>query len=279
MEEKTKKGKMTKSQFQWKVLRFIIIAYVVVMIIATMIRSVLEEKRSVEEKIGNLEPYGIAVKQALMIREYAITPYVNLLKQGNLQAAYDMLTDEYREFVPYEEYLKTIEEIDFETFEMSEIKMKTAGTYIAGVVYEKNGEKIETEYLLFEAPYNEKVIKISPERFIHSYQDLTFEEDNVELKLEYCAIYNDHIDIKATLKNKSLFQDMTFSYINVGYDKNINKESEVEIKLAPGEQQQLEIKYKASYFIPNNIKVKRILDAETLRTYTFYFENSNEKNK
>jgi len=274
MTEETKKRKTTKSQFQWKVLRFILIAYLVVFIISTMINSLLKEEKSIAAKIGNLEPYGISVKESLYVREYTISPYTALLKQGKTQEAYAMLTEEYQNFVPYEEYLKTIDGIDFKTFEMANIKMKTEGTYVAGVVYEKNGEKIETEYLLFENPYNEKSIKISPDRFIHSYQDLKFEEDNVELRLEVCAIYNNHITIKAILQNKSLFQDMTFNYVNVGYDKTTNKEESIDLILAPGEEKTLEFEYKTNYFVPNNIKIKRILDEDTLRTYTFYFEDS-----
>ena len=57
--------------------------------------------------------------------------------------------EEYRKAFSYEEYLKTLEGIDFETFDMKEIKIKAENTYIATMVYEKAGEKTETDYLLY----------------------------------------------------------------------------------------------------------------------------------
>ena len=277
MAEKTKKKKITLSQFQWKVFRFLTITLMVVLILAGMIRSAVKDERNIAAKIGFSESIGISVKDALHIKEYCITPYVEYLKAGEFNEAYDMLSEEYRNYVSYEMYLKTIEGIDFETFEMASVEARTQGTYIAQIVYTQNGKEIEEEYLLFVNMNNSKLITISPNRFVYSYQDLNFQQDGIELTLNECVIYTDHIKMEAIIKNKSLFKDMKFNYISVGYGKTINKAEEIDLTLAPGEQKVIEIEYETAYYVPNNIKIKRVMDEETIRTYTFYFENSKEE--
>ena len=155
---------------------------------------------------------------------------------------------------------------------MKEIKLKAEGTYVATVVYERNGEEKETDYLLYLNELNPKIITISPNKFIYNFGNLKFKMDGLELKLEECNIYTDSIKMTAIIKNTSLFDTMTFTNIGVGYGENINKSQNVEFALKPGEMKEIEIDYETDYYIPNNIKIKRKMNEETLRTYTFYFE-------
>lgn len=271
---KNKKEKMTNSQFQWKILKFLFFAYVIVLAIWLFTSNMLKGKKDIYEKIGYLEPYSISIKDALNIKNYTIIPYAGYILSGDTASAYDMLTEEYKDIVPYEEYINTLEGIDFYTFDMKEIKMKAEGTYVATIVYEKNKEKYETEYLLYLNEVNPKIIKISPNKFIYNFGDLKFKKDNIELKIHSCNIFTDSIRMKVELKNTSMFDTMEFKNIGVGYGEATNKPYNVEITLKPGEKKEIEIVYDTNYFLPNNIKVKRLLDENTLRTYTFYFENA-----
>lgn len=266
--------KLTKIQWQMKILKFLVVTLIITIVFWLLLEKFLKDDRSIYQKIGSLQPYSATIKEALIVKGYSIMPYADKIKAGNTQAAYDMLTEEYKSVVSYENYLKTLEGIDFSTFDMKEIKIKAEGTYVAKVVYMQNGEQKETEYLLYSNEKTPELITMSPNKFIYSYQNLKFDMNGVELSLKYCNIYTDHIELNASIKNKSFFDTMTFSSIGIGYGETINKNETVEFTLAPGEEKEVEINYETNYFLPNNIKIKRNIENETLRTYTFYFEDS-----
>lgn len=269
-----KKQKLTKSQFQKKTFKFLFIAYLVVIVVWAIISNYITDKKTIYDKIGTMAPSSISIKDALNIKGYGVLPYIDFIKAGDTKSAYDMLTEEYRKAFSYEEYLKTLEGIDFETFDMKEIKIKAENTYIATMVYEKAGEKTETDYLLYLNHINPKIITISPNKFIYSYNGLKFKMNNIELTLQNCNIYTDNIKITALIKNTSLFDKMEFTNVGVGYGESINKAQDINFTIEPGETKEIEIEYDTNYYIPNNIKIKRMLDKDTVRTYTFYFEDT-----
>lgn len=270
--EINKKIKTTKRQF--KLLKFVFFAYIIVLVIWLAINNYIGNERSIYQKIGSREPYSISVKDALSIKNYAIIPYSNYLKSGDTLSAYNMLTEEYKKEVSHEDYIKSIKGIDFETFDMKEIKMKADGTYVATIVYERDKEQKETQYLLFLNEINPKIIKISPNKFIYSYKDLKFKENNVELTVNGCNIYTDTINLSVTIKNKAMFDTMSFRNVGVGYGEKLNKLENVEFTLKPGEAKEITVEYETNYFIPNNIVLKRLIDGDTIRTYTFYMDES-----
>jgi len=269
-----KKQKLTKSQFQKKTFKFLFIAYLVVIVVWAIISNYITDKKTIYDKIGTMAPSSISIKDALNIKGYGVLPYIDFIKAGDTKSAYDMLTEEYRKAFSYEEYLKTLEGIDFETFDMKEIKIKAENTYIATMVYEKAGEKTETDYLLYLNHINPKIITISPNKFIYSYNGLKFKMNNIELTLQNCNIYTDNIKITALIKNTSLFDKMEFTNVGVGYGESINKAQDINFTIEPGETKEIEIEYDTNYYIPNNIKIKRMIDKDTVRTYTFYFEDT-----
>ena len=275
MEKTSKKKKITKKEFLKKLFKGLFLGYIVVMIAMFVINGLLKDERNIYKKIGSMEPYSISIKDALNIKSYGFETYVSYLKNNDTKSAYKMLTEEYKKIISYESYLKTLENINFDTFDMKEIKMKTTNTYVATIVYEKNDVDVETKYLFYLNEINPKIITISPDNFIYGYKNTKFKMDGVELYVEECIAYIDTVRLNATLKNTSLFETMEFTNIGVGYDESINKNENIDITLAPGEERELNIEYSTNYYIPNNVKLKRFKDEETLRTYTFYFEKIN----
>lgn len=274
MQNQTKAAKEIKrNKRQKKILKWIVIAYVIVIAIWMVLEYFVEEPVNIHEKIGSSEPYSISIKDALYIKAYSILPYVEHIQAGEYNAAYKMLSLEYREYLSYDEWLKTLEGIDFSTFDMKEIKMKAPETYVATVVYEKNGEWLETEYLLYANPYNANLITISPNQFIVCYQDLKFHKDNIRIEIQECLVTSQTIKLTAVIENTSLFSSMTFSSVGMGFDNSLNLEESVDFTLEPGEKKIIEIEYDVNYYVPNNIKIKRVLNEDTLRTYTFYFSS------
>lgn len=272
--QKNEKDNKKTSKVQWKILKFIFIAYIIVIGIWTIMNTYKEDTGDIYERIGSMQPSSISIKDALKIKGYAIMPYADYIKKGDTKSAYNMLSDDYKEYITYEDYLNEIAGIDFETFDMKEIKIKSEGTYVATIVYEKNKEEIETEYLLYLNPANPKIITISPDKFIYNFKDLNFSVNNVRFEVNDCTIYSDKIYLNAIVKNSSLFETMKFSNVGVGYGENVSKPQNVDIVLEPGEEKNIEIEYETNYYIPNNIKIKRVIDEDTLRTYTLYFEDA-----
>lgn len=273
MEEKNKKAKR-KSKLKKKIVKFFLFLVIILIAISAVANNYIGDNRSIYTKIGSMEPASVSIKDALTKKGYAIMPYADYLKAGDTKSAYDMLSKEYKKAVSYDEYLKTIEDINFETFDMKQIKLKAEGTYVATVVYEENGEKKETDYLLYSNEINPNIITISPNKFICNFSNLKFKMDNVEFKINNCNIYTDNIKLNLTLKNTSLFDTATFTNIGVGYGENTSKTQNMEVILKAGESKELELEYETNYYVPNNLKVKRLMDENTLRTYTFYFEKS-----
>ena len=275
--KKKKKEKMTKKKFLVKFFRFILISYILVIIISTIISNTIKKQEDIVARIGTNEPYSISIKDALYIKAYCIEPYIELLKESNYQEAYKMLTTEFQEVTSYEEYLNSIQGIDFNTFEMKNIKMKAEGTYVADIMYKRNDIEEETKYLLYVSPYNSEVIAISPNQFIYSYNNLNFKIDKLELNIQECNINIDSVKLKMRIKNKATFENVKISSIGVGYSDAANREETVELLIKPGEEKEVEINYETNYYVPNNIKIKRILEEDTIRTYTLYFKDADKK--
>lgn len=271
---KTKKKKMTKSQFQKKVLKTVLFAYILFLIVNIAMDKFGVKEKNIYEKIGYMSPYSVTMKDALQLELYGPTKFADYIKMGNKKAAYNMYTEEYRKMVSYDEFLKKIENIDFETFDMKQIKMKAQGTFVATVVYDKNGVREEENYLLYLDELNPEIITISPESFIYTFEDLNFKMDGIKLNVKKCDVYIDNIKLVATLKNNSLFDTMTFTNMGLGYGEAMNSPQNVDITLKPGEEQEIELEYEANYYVPDNIKIKRVKDDDTLRTYTFYFDKA-----
>lgn len=273
--ENKKREKTT--QFQWKILRFIVIAYIVVFIVAGIINNYTKKEKNIMEKIGTTELYSVSIKDAMNVNIYGTLLYKDYIKEQRFEDAYNMLTSEYKEVVSYEDFLKSIECIDFDTFRVETIKMKTEGTYVLDVVYDRNGTEKTTQYLVYVNPYNPEKMTISPNKFIYSYRNLNFEKDQIEVRLQECNIFTDKIKMSIVVKNKSIFKDMEFISLGAGFGNAMNKQDSIELILKPGEEKLLEVEYDVNYYMPNNIKLKRILNKETLRTYTFYFEEGEKK--
>ncbi len=228
--------------------------------------------KSIYERIGTYEPYSTTAKDALFVKAYGLDSYVDGLLAGDYEYAYGRLSEDYRNFFSYEDYQKTLEGIDFSTFEVQSIKLKAENTYVADVSYKRNGETEETTYLLYKNQYHSENITISPDKFIYAYQNMNFENNPLAIAIKECAMYTDHIELEVTVKNQSSKENIELSTLILGYTEGVNLHEDISCILKPGEERKLFYTIQTNYYLPNNIKIKRKLDEETLRTYTFYFE-------
>lgn len=271
---KKAKEKLTVSQVEWKVLRFFLIAFLVVFLVKAILDQTIEENMNIEQKLGSYSPYSISIQDSLLIKTYHLDPYFQCIQEGNTQEAYEKLTDEYRKVISYDAYVESLEGIDASTFDVAEIKMKSDQVYVASVVYQKNGVTENVDYLLFKTGNSIESMKISPDNFIIGYENLKFHADSIDLVVNACIVYTNQITMNVYVKNTSWFKTLEFQNVGVGYDDVMDREEDTPFTLAPGEEKIMEISYDVDYYIPNNIRLKRLLDEKTIRTYTFYFEEA-----
>ena len=116
-ESKDTNKEINRLQFQWKLIKKVFVLFIIVMITSIYANKYTVNEKSIYQKIGSSSLYSAQVKEAYIIKEYGVTPYINMINSGDYVSAYSMLSDEYKDALTYEEYLKTINGIDFKTFE------------------------------------------------------------------------------------------------------------------------------------------------------------------
>ena len=283
-----KKGsKSTKILVKLYLIIFILLA--VLYFLNKFVDNHTVNSKSIYALIGNNVSVSVGSKTSLLIREYSIIPFAEFLKMGDYESAYNMCTEEYQEYFSLDDFRSTFSQIDPNSIELEEVQAKTDYCYEAKVVYRILGEKItytnasgetietkgkqyETTYMLFPNEFKSEIIKISPNKFLFGYKNQSFKNNGIELNVEKCLVYTDHMELKAKLKNVSLFSKVAVKSVGLGYEDGLLRTFNVDKSLAKDEEIKIEHTITdTNFFLPNNIKIDRIMNEKKLRTYTFYF--------
>lgn len=257
-----------------KLLKFLIVACVVVWLTRFVLDTNLFDDTKIQKRINSSLPLSVTMADALYIKNYSINAYVAFLMQGETQKAYSMLTEEYQSYKKYNEYLETIEGIDFSTFNLKEVKMISENTYVAPVEYERNGELEETDYLVLVNKVNNKNMKIAPDRFLYEFtEEINFSEDSIKFTVEKCVVNSDTIKMTVKIKNSNWFEKVNIREIGIAFSENESKTKSIkECILNPNESQSFEIELESNYYVPKYLKVVRNIDEKVNRTYMFALE-------
>jgi hypothetical protein len=171
-----KSGKEKNKKFFNKVkvyLKFVAGAYIVLIIALILIKSTNDEKKNIYYKIGQNSLASVTMKDAYTIREIVIKPFAAMGKNKDYKTMYSMLTNEYKRFKTYDEYVQTLEDIDWDTFAMESIKSKEENAYEARITYRRgkeekveDKEEVHTTYMLYNSTFASDVFTISPDGYI-----------------------------------------------------------------------------------------------------------------
>lgn len=263
----SKSSKRLKSFFG-----FILIAYIVVFVIKYSINKFALGKKDIYEKIGNGVSVSIHTLDAYKIKEYSIKRYANYILKNDYESAYNMLSDEYRAYYDIDGFKEQIQGIDFSTIDMKDIKAKSDYCYIANVEFKRNGELVETTYILYSNEYNTESFTISPDKFLCSYRNQDFKKDGIHLHIDSCLVYIDEIKLVGTISNESWFSDMEFNGIDISYGYTMNSKKDLNLSLKKDESAPIDVTFSGfNFFIPNNVKLERVKDEKSISTYSFYF--------
>ena len=256
--------------FLYSLFKIIFIAYIVVFIIWLIIDHYAVKPKSIYTKVGNNISVSVPIKQTLIIREYAINKFVYYGKELNYEAQYNMLTDEYKSMVTFEQYTEQVKGIDWESFTLKELKAKTDYCFEAYVTYNDNDVVVDTVYLLYTTKYNTEDFKISPNKYVFGYANQISKHNGIEVEVSSCMIYMDKIILNATIRNKSLLSRVDIAGINVSYNGVMTKKQKMDFVLETGEEKQISIEYKdLNYFIPNMVQVEKRKDDKSIKELNF----------
>ena len=256
--------------FLYCLFKVIFVAYLIVFIMWLIINHYAIKPKSIYTKIGNNVAVRIPIKQTIIIKEYAINEFTYYGKQRNFEAQYNMLTDEYKNSITFEQYMELVKDIDWNSFQLEELKAKTDYCFEAYVTYIENGEQVHTTYLLYTTKYNTEKFNISPNKFVYAYTNQTVKNDGVELEISKCVIFMNKVVLNATIKNASLFSKLDVRKINISYNDVMTKKQNIEFSLEPGEEKEIFLEYTGlNYFLPNMVQIEKVKDENTIKVLDF----------
>lgn len=260
-----------------KIFGFLLIAYIVVFVLINAKSKYDTLDPDIVERIGFSTETNIPIDKVLTIREHAIERYKKYLINSDYESAYAMLTDEYKNYCSYDEYINNIKNIDYNSIEVEDINSKNDYCYVASIVYKQNGEEVHTKYLLYVTKYENNDFYISPDGFLSSYYNQEFSKDDININIEKCNIFTDRVEFKGTIKNVSWFSDIQIKQIDLSYDTSLTTPHSVDLTIKKGEEVPFDIVYDGfEYFVPNNVRIEQDKGNGETSIYRFYFKE-NEK--
>jgi hypothetical protein len=184
-----------------------------------------------------------------------------------------MLTKEYKGYMNYDDYVKSLQGIDWNSFAMESIKAKTDNSFEAKVTYKKNGQEIHTTYMLYNSKLNTDVFTISPDGFVYGYFDQTIKKDGLELKVDELIAYADKVTLKASIKNTSWNSKKTVFSIDITYNSKLISHEYAMYDLDKDGEKSFSLEYDdLNYFIPNTIDVSTVEGEDNIKTVSFKLE-------
>lgn len=252
---------------------------VITCIILTIIKFILDnsvfDDMNIKNRMSSTLPASVTIADAMYVKRYSIDKYLTYIDSGEYKKAYNMFTDEYKSYKSYDEYLSSIKNIDFSTFRLQEVKELSDNTFVLPVEYEKNGEIVEETYLVLVNKVNEKLMKISPDKFLYSLDEKQkFSKNSIKFVLEELVVQSDKIKLKLTINNNNLLDDITISKIGIGYNEIESKTEKVgDIIIKPKNSHTFEVEFSANYDVPKYLKIERNME-NIVRTYTFELKES-----
>jgi hypothetical protein len=270
-------------RFLQKLLKFLFIALAIAFVLWLIVSIYGKKPLSIYTRVGNKSLVSVSIKDAFMIRAYSIDKYKELAKEGNFEEIYNTLfTDEYKEYVSYDEYLNSIRDIDWDSFNMESIKSKSDYAFEARMVYnvnviesgEEKKKETKTTYLLFKSYLNDKSFTISPDKYIYGYFDKEIKDEDIKLTVSKLAVFTDKIVMDCTVENTSWFFDHSIYAIDLTYGEGLSVCNYQDIELKKGEKRTLHLEYdNSNYYIPNTVNIKLMKGEDSVKNLYFNLDS------
>ena len=248
-----------------KILKFLILIIVIEIVVIIIINFNINNPKTIEEKIGYGQIQSIPIKDYTYVRIMAIESYFNRIEEKEYEEAYSMLIDEYKEYMPFEEYKEKIKDINPETLNIKKIKAKNEYCFISEI--EINNE--EQTYICYMNEYNNKIFNIAPDNFL-TYSKSDFKEKKSGLLIEIKDYITNIEDITVNLKlENNSNKDILLKDIKFVTTTNSEKDTDFkEISLKPKEAKEISVSCNSNYDFIKGLKIINQKD-EKISIYSF----------
>lgn len=280
-EKKRRKKEKDEKSFNnvMNAFKLMFILYLFLFVLVYAVNKYAVRPRSIYSKIGsNYSGTSVSMQDAYTIKEYTINKYKNLLLEGKLEDAYNMMSDEYKKYMDYESYVESLKGIDYKSIDMMNIKAKSNYALEARVTYLKNNERVETTYMLYPSEFNSSLYYMSPDNFLYYYENQDMSQDGLTVHVSECVCFVNAVEIRGTVKNDSWFDKIELTQMAVSYDNSLNKWTDYEVTLEKGQEAQFDFRFEdLHYFVPNSVQIKRKKGDDKVRTYFFEFKEDEKR--
>ena len=233
------------------------VIFVFIMIIAIIVlNKIANNEMPIYERFGNYLPMSISLKDSLYVKTYSITNYLNLIEKHDYEKAYSMLTTEYKKLKPYEEYVRDIENFEYENIVVKSIKQLSEYTYT--IELENTNTKETNIYTAYMDEFNKKVFTISPDKFIYyDDPDVAVESNGISAKLKEYMVMQDSVELSLTIKNNTqndqIIEDIKLNLANRG----VLAHQFEKMTIKAGEEKNLNVLYsETDYYIPTSVVIE-----------------------
>jgi hypothetical protein len=190
---------------------------------------------------------------ALLSDDACIGKYFKYLSEGNIEKAYNLLSEEYKDYKSLNEYKKLVENNGAYTYEVEKIYKKNNGLYIAELTVNNN----ETKYLVY-IDETTKAFSISPDSLIKYYdKSYSINKWDFSFKIQDYIVETNKNIFNVTIKNKSSKNSLNITNVIVYSNNDSIYGNDDEIILAPKEEKTFQIITDNNIELPNSISIIR----------------------
>ena len=210
----------------------------------------------IRERISAYNPVSISLNDSLKVRAYSTSLFFKHIEDGEYKKAYGMLTDEYKKYVSYDDFLESLKVYDHTNLGVKSVKQLTDHTFV--VLLEDKDTKEEHLYTVYSNRLNNEIFTISPDKFVY-FDKVNSKKSNagLEVTLESFLVLQDSINIKLKVKNKTSKEiDINDVRVELALSGRLANKFE-KTTIAPKEERSIDVVYtETSYYLPKSISVE-----------------------
>lgn len=253
-----------------KIIKAMIILILVLVLVCVTFSKYASNKMNVAQKIGS-KLYGGTISTAEFSKiSNVYGKYVEMIKNGEFQEAYNVLSYEYKNYRDYNYFLENVVSKNIDSFKIKEINKMTEYVYAVTL----NSDENEIKNLVIYNPNTAKY-QIVPDTFLE-YKEIKqkIKKSKVTYEIFDTINYTDKFVVNIKILNQSKKENVKISNIKLAReDARSIKGNKTDILISPLEEKYLTVEFETDIDFPIGIEISRVfLNNDSSKTYTIYFE-------
>lgn len=250
-----------------KFVKFVFKVVIFLFFLVVIIQIVLKNEPTLQEKVMYGQLQNLSTEDYMYVKIMSLDKYFNYLKENDFESAYLLLSDEYKKYMSFDEFVDYVGGINLEDVFIQNIKVKNEYCFIAEV--KVNGE-IE-DYVIFMNKHNNKSLKISPNGLLDYVEsNKKIRRDNLEVEVKDYVINIDNISVNLLVRNTSKNDSVKIRDFKFVIANDVEKDTGFEeLELSAQDTKELNIVADSSYDFLEGIKIAVDYTDERIKVYSF----------